>query len=71
MEAVCSSETSVNLYQITQRYNPEGSTLLSYRVENLKSKITKEYQFLVLVYACDTHGILIRGRELIRHILTL
>jgi hypothetical protein len=28
MEAVSTSETSVNLYQTTQRYNPEDSHLL-------------------------------------------
>jgi hypothetical protein len=37
MEAVSTSETSVNFYQTTRRYNPEDSYLHSRRHENLKS----------------------------------
>jgi hypothetical protein len=37
MEAVSTSETSVNSYLSTRRYNPEGSHLHSHRRENLKS----------------------------------
>jgi hypothetical protein len=37
MEAVKTSETSVNLYQSTRRYNPEDSHLHSHRREKLKS----------------------------------
>jgi hypothetical protein len=35
-----SSETLVNFYQTTRRYNPEGSHLLTHRRENLKSYLT-------------------------------
>jgi hypothetical protein len=37
MEAICSSETSVDLHWITRRYIPEDSTLHNHRCENLKS----------------------------------
>jgi hypothetical protein len=37
MEAAGSSETSVNFYQTTRRYNPEDSHLRTNRRENLKS----------------------------------
>jgi hypothetical protein len=37
MEAVQASETLVNSYQSTRRYNPEDSHLYSHRRENLKS----------------------------------
>jgi hypothetical protein len=37
MEAARSSETLVNFYQTTRRYNPEDSHLRTRRRENLKS----------------------------------
>jgi hypothetical protein len=37
MEAARTSETSVNFYQTTQRYNPEDSHLRTHCRENLKS----------------------------------
>jgi uncharacterized metal-binding protein len=37
MEAAMSSETLVNFYQTTRRYNPEDSHLRTHRRENLKS----------------------------------
>jgi hypothetical protein len=37
MEAIYSSETSVDFQRITRRYIPEDITLESYRWENLKS----------------------------------
>jgi hypothetical protein len=37
MKAARTSETSVNFYQTTQRYNPEDSHLHTRRRENLKS----------------------------------
>jgi hypothetical protein len=37
MEAVSTSETSVNFYQTTRCNNPEDSDLLARRRENLKS----------------------------------
>jgi hypothetical protein len=45
MEAVSASETSVNFYQTTRRYNPDDSHLHTRRRENLKS-----YFFFVFVY---------------------
>jgi hypothetical protein len=37
MEAARTSETLVNFYQTTRRYNPEDSRLRPHRRENLKS----------------------------------
>jgi hypothetical protein len=37
MEAVCSSKSFIRIYQSTQRYIPEGSTIHSHRCKNLKS----------------------------------
>jgi hypothetical protein len=37
MEAAKTSETLVNFYQTTRRYNPEDSHLRTHRRENLKS----------------------------------
>jgi hypothetical protein len=37
MEAAMSSETLVNFYQTTRRYNPEDSHLRTNRRQNLKS----------------------------------
>jgi hypothetical protein len=37
MEAASTSETSVNFYQTTRRYNPEYIHRLIHRLENLKS----------------------------------
>jgi hypothetical protein len=39
MEAARTSETSVNVYQTTRRYNPEDSHLRTRRRENLKSYV--------------------------------
>jgi hypothetical protein len=36
MEAARTSETLVNFYQTTRRYNPEDSHLRTHRRENLK-----------------------------------
>jgi hypothetical protein len=38
MEAARTSETMVNFYKTTRRYNPEDSHLRTHRRENLKSK---------------------------------
>jgi hypothetical protein len=38
MEAAKSSETLVNFYQTTLRYNPEDSHLRTHRRENLKTQ---------------------------------
>jgi hypothetical protein len=39
VEAVCTSETSVNFYQTTRRNIPEDSHLYTRRRENLKSHL--------------------------------
>jgi hypothetical protein len=39
MNAICSSETSVDTQRTTRRYIPEDSTLHNHRCENLKSDI--------------------------------
>jgi hypothetical protein len=41
MEASDISETLVNFYQTTRRYNPEDSHLRTHRRENLKSKFSE------------------------------
>jgi hypothetical protein len=41
MEAARTSETLLNFYQTTRRYNPEDSHLRIHRRENLKSYITQ------------------------------
>jgi hypothetical protein len=37
MEAICSTETSVDFQRITRRYIPEDSTRHKHRCENFKS----------------------------------
>jgi hypothetical protein len=39
MEAICTSETSVDIQRTTRSYNPEDNHLLNHRCENLKSYI--------------------------------
>jgi hypothetical protein len=41
METARTSETLVNFYQITRRYNPEDRNLRTHRRENLKSYLDK------------------------------
>jgi hypothetical protein len=41
MEAMCSSETSVDIQRTARRYIPEVDTLHNHRCENLKSYISK------------------------------
>jgi hypothetical protein len=41
MEAVCSSETSVETQRTTRRHIPEDDTLQNHRCENLKSYKTR------------------------------
>jgi hypothetical protein len=47
MEAESTSETLVNFYQTTRRYNPEDSNLHTHRRENLKS-----YMRLTVCFLC-------------------
>jgi hypothetical protein len=55
MEAVQTSETSVNLQQSTQRYNPEDSHLHAVRRENLKSD---ENKFPIVVKSVITNPVI-------------
>jgi hypothetical protein len=48
MEATRSSETLVNFYQTTWRYNPEDSNLRTHRRENLKSYLELAFILLML-----------------------
>jgi hypothetical protein len=43
MEAARTSETLVNFYQTTRRYNPEDTHLRTHRRENLKSYQHERY----------------------------
>jgi hypothetical protein len=45
MEAARTSETLVNFYQTTRRYNPQDSHLRTHRRENLKSYLFQPYAF--------------------------
>jgi hypothetical protein len=50
MEAVQTSETSVNSYQSTRRYNPEDSHLRTHRRENFKLYlVTDHLEYLSVV----------------------
>jgi hypothetical protein len=42
MEAICSSETSVETQQTTRRYIPEDGTLHNHRCDNLKSYMLRD-----------------------------
>jgi hypothetical protein len=51
MKAARTSETLVNFYQTTRRYNPEDSHLRTHRRENLKSyAVNLEIQFCLAVW---------------------
>jgi hypothetical protein len=48
MEAARTSETLVNFYQTTRRYNPEDSHLHTHRRENLKSDYFYVFTFGII-----------------------
>jgi hypothetical protein len=52
MEAVSTSETSVNFYQTTRRNIPEDSHLRTRRRENLISYLIRDDAELVTLLAC-------------------
>jgi hypothetical protein len=56
MEAARTSETVVNFYQTTRRYNPEDSHLGTHRRENLKSYYIKYSTnlFILTFWICST-----------------
>jgi hypothetical protein len=45
-EAARTSETLVNFYETTRRYNPEDSHLRTHRRENLKSYLAKRFTII-------------------------
>jgi hypothetical protein len=55
MEATRTSETLVNFYQSTRRYNPEDSHLRSQRRENLKSYLIN-IKFMQVMPLTTHHG---------------
>jgi hypothetical protein len=61
-EAARASETLVNFYQTTRRYNPEDSHLLTHRRENFKSylsTLTNGTPFLVYLQSNYKHRYLV------------
>jgi hypothetical protein len=54
MEAMCSSETSVDSQRTTRRYIPEGGTLHNHRGEHLKSYKYNVIWVTVLNLFCTT-----------------
>jgi hypothetical protein len=54
MEAARTSETLVNFYQTTQRYNPEDSHLRTHRRENLKSYLGYDWSIQTYNYCNNT-----------------
>jgi t-SNARE complex subunit (syntaxin) len=49
MEAARTSETLVNFYQTTRRYNPEHSHLRTHRRENLKSYLVAIIIIIIII----------------------
>jgi hypothetical protein len=56
MEVARTSETLVNFYQTTRRYNPEDSHLRTHRRENLKSCLTLYFFTLPIDLSLDGSG---------------
>jgi hypothetical protein len=54
LEATRTSETLVNFYQTTRRYNPENSNLRTHRRENLKSfsQLCNKHHAVFNIVAC-------------------
>jgi hypothetical protein len=48
MEAICSSETSVDIQRTTRRYIVDESTITNHRCENLKSAYRNVGVFFLL-----------------------
>jgi hypothetical protein len=53
MEAASTSQTSVNFYQTTRRYNPEDSHLHTRRRENIRSYLANLYGEATLPHRPD------------------
>jgi hypothetical protein len=68
MEAVQTSETLVNLYQSTRRYNPEGSHLRAEGHENLKSQ---EIAFILAVTLVSSLLVFKNDKEIRKKIVAL
>jgi hypothetical protein len=69
MEAERTSETLVNFYQTTQRYNPEDSHLRTHRRENLNSYLiyrhdwARSARFEVVLWVVTPCGLLAGGYQ--------
>jgi hypothetical protein len=60
MEAICSSETSVETRRTTRRHIPEDDTLHNHRCENLKSYIsTKTLYTFIMYFTYNVHLIVL------------
>jgi hypothetical protein len=55
MEAICSSETSVDFQRTTRRYITEDSTLHNHRCENLKSYFVELF-ITVIISVCFSNN---------------
>jgi hypothetical protein len=55
MEAVSTSETSVNFYQTTRHDIPEDSHLHTHRREDLKSQLIDCFYYPIIVYLTVKH----------------
>jgi hypothetical protein len=59
MEVARTSETLINFYQTTRRYNPEDSHLHTHRRENLKSYvISQRFNLKLILYYVDVIEVL-------------
>jgi hypothetical protein len=65
MEATRTSETLVNFYQTTRRYNPEDSHLRTHRRENLKSYQDLSVHFQTMLQHVCPRGSLRSKRKVI------
>jgi hypothetical protein len=54
MEAARTSESLVNFYQTTRRYNPEDSHLCTHRRENLKSDLNNVFLKGLFIFIGDS-----------------
>jgi hypothetical protein len=63
MEAICSSETSVDTPRTTRRYIPEDGALHNHRCENLKSYIIVLRLILNVYYLCIISSFSLSGES--------
>jgi hypothetical protein len=65
MEAARTSETLVNFYQTTRRYNPEDSNLHTRRRENLKSYLGRKVAYPCIKKEANFNRVLEQIQELL------